>query len=77
MKEESKDKVYCIDDYDVKVKRFEELATLIDEKEQADYEKWQKLEDEFQCIYDNFNYMEFYEGCKTSKSPLARMAVPI
>lgn len=65
MKEEPKDKVYSIDDYDVRVKRFEELATLIDEKEQADYKKWQKLEDEFQCIYDNFNYMEFYEGCKT------------
>ena len=65
VKEENGDSMLCLSDYKKKQERSEELGKLIEEKEQANYKKWQTLDDEFQGIYDKFKYMEFYEGCKT------------
>lgn len=65
VKEENGDSMLCLSDYKKKLERSEELGKLIEEKEQANYKKWQTLDDEFQRIYDKFKYMEFYEGCKT------------
>lgn len=65
IKEDNEDKMLCLNDYKEMQGRSEELAKLIDKREQANYKKWQVLEDEFQGIYDKFKYMEFYEGCKT------------
>lgn len=59
---------FVLDDVEVNEMEYhnlEELQNLIKEIEQADYKKWQMLEEEFQGIYDKFRYMEFYEGCKT------------
>lgn len=64
-KDDTKDKAFFLDDYNEMVKRLNELDEDIKEKEQANYKKWQTLEDAFQGIYDEFKYMEFYEGCKT------------
>lgn len=65
VKEENGDSMLGLSDYKKKLERSEELGKLIEEKEQANYKKWQTLDEEFQRIYDKFKYMEFYEGCKT------------
>ena len=63
--DDMKDKTFKLDNYDELVEKLEKLDSTIKEKEQANYTKWQTLDDEFQSIYDKFKYMEFYEGCKT------------